>query len=228
MLDLVFDVGAHKGETVNGFFEEGYKKVVAVEPNPQLSELLDLRFRDYDFVLIRKALSSYEGEIDFYLGVEESTISTVSEDWITDSRFTPNYNWWDTPMKVECTTLDNLIDEFGEPNLIKIDVENHEHEVLKGLSKKIDSNIKFEWHEEKYENAQEACQLLVNLEYLNFSCVAGTEGGVDNFTLEAAKDSNEVILLEDNTWEGLDAQIKKILPSQIPSQPYWGMIFAQK
>ena len=150
MNNLVFDIGANKGDTVNDFFKEGYKKVVAVEPIPQFADLLNSRFRDKNFVLVPKAQSSYEGEIDFYLNVQESTLCTVSKEWINESRFTPNYDWHKEPIKVECTTLDRLIDEFGEPNLIKIDVENHEHEVLKGLTKNICSEIKFEWQEEKY------------------------------------------------------------------------------
>ena len=58
-----------------------------------------------------KALSSYEGEIDFYLNTRESTLCTVSKEWINDSRFTPNYTWWDEPIKIKCTTLDNMIDD---------------------------------------------------------------------------------------------------------------------
>ena len=251
MNNLVFDIGAHKGNTVHRFFAQGYKKVVAVEPNPQLADALNLRFRDKDFVLVEKAVSSYEGEIEFYIGIRESTLSTVSKDWITDSRFTSNYDWWDEPLKVKCTNLDNLINEFGEPDLIKIDVENHEHEVLEGLSKDINSEIRFEWHEEKYENAQKACGRLVNLGYSKFACVAGIDGSIDDFTPEEITGAglgknfeydvvNEVsaynkiakgILLYDKeglSWESLDSQMAEIFPSPDQSHPYWGMIFAKK
>ena len=55
MNNLVFDIGANKGDTVNDFFKEGYKKVVAVEPIPQFADLLNSRFRDKNFVLVPKA-----------------------------------------------------------------------------------------------------------------------------------------------------------------------------
>ena len=42
---------------------------------------------------------------------------------------------WEKSCMVELTTLDSLIGLYGMPDFIKIDVEGHELEVLKGLSK---------------------------------------------------------------------------------------------
>jgi hypothetical protein len=45
---------------------------------------------------------------------------------------------------IEQTTIDNLIEKFGNPAFIKIDVEGYELEVLKGLSKETNL-ISFEY-----------------------------------------------------------------------------------
>jgi hypothetical protein len=44
---------------------------------------------------------------------------------------------WDTKVIVPVTTLDRLIEEYGQPAFCKIDVEGFEFEVLKGLSRPI-------------------------------------------------------------------------------------------
>jgi hypothetical protein len=54
----------------------------------------------------------------------------------------PEQNRWGLtvearPVDVDMTTLDLLIERFGRPDYIKIDVEGHELNVLRGLSRPI-------------------------------------------------------------------------------------------
>ena len=44
---------------------------------------------------------------------------------------------WDETVAVTVTTLDDLIDRYGEPAFCKIDVEGYELDVLRGLSRPI-------------------------------------------------------------------------------------------
>jgi hypothetical protein len=51
---------------------------------------------------------------------------------------------WNERRTIKITTLDRLIEEFGIPRFIKIDVEGYELEVLKGLTRPIEM-ISFEY-----------------------------------------------------------------------------------
>ena len=46
---------------------------------------------------------------------------------------------WDKSYEVPVDTLDNMIEKYGTPKFIKIDVEGYEYEVLQGLTKKVPS-----------------------------------------------------------------------------------------
>jgi len=54
-------------------------------------------------------------------------------------------------VQVEATTLDSLMEKYGEPFHIKIDVEGYELEVVSGLSKRVGS-IQFEYIMENFED----------------------------------------------------------------------------
>jgi hypothetical protein len=52
---------------------------------------------------------------------------------------TDGFGWveWNRRQRVAITTLDMLIEEYGEPAFCKIDVEGYELQVLKGLTRAI-------------------------------------------------------------------------------------------
>lgn len=136
--DLVFDVGANMGNRVKVFLELK-AKVVAVEPQKSCYRYLKLMFGN-KIQLVTKGLGAKEETKKFFIA-DSSTISTFSEEYIkavTDSgRFAENK--WNKTEEIEMTTLDNLINLYGVPAFIKIDVEGFEKEVLSGLTKKINA-----------------------------------------------------------------------------------------
>ena len=78
------------------------------------------------------------------------------------------------PIKIKSTSLDNLIKIYGNPDIIKIDVEGYELEVLKGLTKK-SNEICFEWAEEQYDNINKTIKHLQTLGYSEFGYIIGDE-----------------------------------------------------
>jgi FkbM family methyltransferase len=131
--DLVFDVGANKGNRTVIFLELG-AKVVAVEPQKECYEHLTKRFGD-TIDLIKLGLGEKDSTATMYVS-GSTLISSFSKnhvDLMQEDRF-KGADWGDT-IEIKMTTMDVLIEKYGTPAFCKIDVEGYEYDVLKGLSK---------------------------------------------------------------------------------------------
>ena len=100
---------------------------------------------------------------------ENPVISTFTEHWKT-GRFSESN--WDKKITVDVTTLDSLIQKFGNPKYIKIDVEGFEHDVILGLTKKT-GIISFEFTSEFIEDAFKSMDYLISLGYTDFNYSMG-------------------------------------------------------
>ena len=140
--DLCFDVGANVGNRIRPILEIGCQ-VVAVEPQESCYKYLGWKFGD-KIKIVTKGLGENESVKNFHIA-DDATLSTFSDEWldaVKDGRF--KERTWDNVVKIEMTTLDKLIETYGKPRFIKIDVEGYELEVLKGLTKPVDM-ISFEY-----------------------------------------------------------------------------------
>jgi FkbM family methyltransferase len=136
--DVVFDIGANLGNRTR-VFRRLARAVVAVEPQDECMANLRKQFGGGRRVkLVKKAVGTQEGLAEM-LVCDAGAVSSLSSDWIeavqTSGRFAGLE--WNRKQTVEITTLDRLIDEFGMPSFIKIDVEGYEYEVLSGLTKPV-------------------------------------------------------------------------------------------
>jgi FkbM family methyltransferase len=167
-MKIAFDIGANIGQTVDELLPN-YDKIICFEPNPSLVTVIKNKFFNNDKVTIEELGLSDKTETKKFNISNSHVVSTFSEDWINNSRFTNVYNW-DTSIDVKTTTLDEVIDKYGIPYFIKIDVEGYEYEVLKGLTKLLDNTyFAFEWAEEQYEIVNKTVKYLKELGYNNFS-----------------------------------------------------------
>jgi FkbM family methyltransferase len=156
--DLVFDVGCNIGDKAQTYLNMG-AKVIGFEPQKKCANYAAFRFGDMDFTMEPIALSNYKGNASLWES-NAPTISSMSKqfiDTVKDGRF-KEYSWG-SEIKVNVDTLDNMIDKYGKPNYIKIDVEGYELNVLKGLTQPIPL-ISIEFTPELIENT------LVCIEYL--------------------------------------------------------------
>ncbi|MFZ3085686.1 MAG: FkbM family methyltransferase [Candidatus Hydromicrobium sp.] len=147
--DLCFDIGANLGSRTEVFLRLG-AKVVAVEPQNICMKKLKKKYGSNKKVfLIQKAISDNEGEEELMIS-DTHTISSMSKNWMKSLKssdmllVSTSAFQWQKSIKVQVTTLDRLIKEYGRPTFCKIDVEGYEYKVLKGLSKPIDA-VSFEF-----------------------------------------------------------------------------------
>jgi FkbM family methyltransferase len=140
--DLCFDIGANLGNRTRVFLELG-ARVVAVEPQDKCMKKLKKKYANNSKVtLIHKAVGAKEGRGELILS-DSHTVSSMSDEWInsvkeSDMFFTSTSAFqWNKNVSVSVTTLDKLIEEYGRPDICKIDVEGFENEVIDGLSRSI-------------------------------------------------------------------------------------------
>lgn len=166
--DLVFDVGAFIGNKTEIFLNYG-AKVVCFEPQEICINFLASKFAcNKNVTIVQKGLSYEHGYIDFFECTTAKTISTFSKEWTTDGRFVEQGYSWKKPIKIEVTTLDEMIKIYGIPKFCKIDVEGFEYEVLKGLSTIIPA-LSFEFTYENKLNTQKILDHLTSLGYTKFN-----------------------------------------------------------
>jgi FkbM family methyltransferase len=137
--DLAFDIGAHVGDRTASFRRLGCR-VVALEPQPLPARALRLiHGADPLVTLLPIAAGPAHGTLTLHLNSRNPTVSTVSPDFVAAARGSGGWEGqvWDRTLDVPSTTLDNLIERFGKPAFLKIDVEGFEAEVLAGLSQAV-------------------------------------------------------------------------------------------
>ena len=173
MTKLVFDIGANIGNWALANLEKA-GQIISVEASPKTFQKLTETCRPYLKItcLNYAVCDSKDEEIVFYEAAFDS-ISTLNKDWLASdtSRFV------NTPYsEIRCKpiSLDKLIETYGLPELIKIDVEGAEDIVLKSLSTKC-TMVCFEWASEMNTVTYKCLDYLVNLGYTKFAIQNGDD-----------------------------------------------------
>jgi hypothetical protein len=126
--------------------------------------------------------------------------------------YEPSFQWTLEPVTI--TSLDRLIETYGTPSFIKIDVEGHELEVIKSLTTKYSGTIAFEWSEEMNKEAIETINYISDvLGHTKFYIQLE-----DSYTF--VPDENSYITKE----ETIDMINTKWVPTR---HELWGMIWSK-
>lgn len=171
---LCFDIGAHAGNRVRCWRQLG-ARVVAVEPQPAFARLLRLLYgRDRGVELVAAAVGRHAGSAPLLISERTPTVTTLSRDWAASMRTEPSFAGvrWSLGDSVEVVTLQTLIERFGEPRFVKIDVEGYEAEVLAGLTTAVPS-LSFEYVPAARQIALECIDRVVSLGHYRYNWSRG-------------------------------------------------------
>ena len=183
---LGFDIGAYDGGVAKAYLDIGVKELVCVEPNPYTYYRLFNRFTDTDNVhLVDKLLSSSVAtDIIFFSSTRHPQISTANKEFITNSRYANQMDEndvlfeWDHTYRVDTTTIDKLIEEYGTPQFIKVDTVGDEHNTFLGLTDLYPgTTIMFKVREEFLPTTYECIEYLHKLGYNKFGLIGGDRVG---------------------------------------------------
>lgn len=172
--DLCFDIGANLGQRTRIFRQMGVR-TVTVEPQALCLRVLRALYRrDPGVQLVPLAVGAGDGEADMLVNDSANSLTSLSADYVqalrTGGRET-NLNW-NRRTRVQVTSLDALIRQYGRPAFIKIDVEGYELEVLKGLSSRVPA-LSFEFTPELLPMAQDCVRRLAGLGMTSFNLSLG-------------------------------------------------------
>jgi FkbM family methyltransferase len=130
---LIFDIGCHNGQDADFYLRKGFN-VVAVEANPELCAELRRRFSGHiaegRFVLIEKAISERAGEVDFFVNLRASIWGTIRADLAKRNQAAGAAS---KRIVVPSITFSSLIERFGIPHYLKVDIEGADRLCLQGL-----------------------------------------------------------------------------------------------
>lgn len=128
--DLIVDLGAHNGDDSAHYLEAGFR-VVAVEANPLLAQLVLRRFAEAvsagRLTVLNVGIAQRPGTSSFWVNDDNSVWSSFDRD--LGGRHGSRCHAVD----VKCMQLDTLLDAHGIPHYLKIDIEGADRACLEAL-----------------------------------------------------------------------------------------------
>lgn len=189
--DLVFDIGAHVGDRVASFRRLG-ARVVAVEPQPVIAKVLKLFYgRSAEVSIEMEAVGRNAGAISMMINIDNPTVSSASPAFVGAACDAPGWEGqrWTKSVTVPVTTLDALIEKYGAPAFIKIDVEGFEEEALAGLTRAVKA-LSFEFTTIQRDIALACIERCIAIGYTRFNAALGES---QSFAFADWVDSQEIM-----------------------------------
>jgi FkbM family methyltransferase len=171
--DLIFDVGAHKGEDTAFYLSKGFR-VIAIEANPNFCRVIEDRFReavsDGSLVILNTAIAQHEGTIEFFVNEKKSVWGTTKRDWVDRNRqFGAGQI---SEIKVSCEPLSNIVAKHGIPYYCKIDIEGADVDALASLSQdEAPQYVSIESTKTSWDDLIDEFRLLRSLGYRRFKVI---------------------------------------------------------
>lgn len=164
--NMIFDIGMHSGEDTGYYLQSGYN-VVAVEAEPTLCELVakkyDAEVERGQLTILNVGINETYGEFEFYL-------SSLHSEWNSfDIENASKGGGTATKVTVPCVPYRHLVEQFGIPYYVKIDIEGNDWLCLKEM--KPGELSQFVSIEMAHSRADTDINRLYELGYRNFKII---------------------------------------------------------
>lgn len=205
---LIFDIGANVGnwskENINNC-----DKIIAIEPQSDVYEELKKTCANKNIICLNYAVCNNDCKDIIFYQSNCNQLSSLNKEWFTNptSRFYNRCSFQSIICK--SITIDKLIEEYGKPDLIKIDVESGEYTCIISLTQKVNC-LCFEWASEVNEITFACMDYLLTL-------------GFTNFYIQF--EDNYLFRPDENSYYSIE-ETKKILLNTTPRE-HWGMIWCK-
>ncbi len=167
--DLCFDVGANRGLRTKVLSHLG-GRVIAIEPQKGCADILRRAYPSQREVIVVQAACGAARGMGTLRVCDTDVLSSLSDEWINavsnSGRF--GQSEWRKSEACEIVTLDELIEFYGTPAFVKVDVEGYETAVLSGLTQPVPS-LSFEFTPERMETTLQCVDRLVELGMCEFN-----------------------------------------------------------
>ena len=162
--NLIYDIGMNNGDDTAYYLYRGYR-VVAVEANPPLVAAAQGRFRSEiaagQLVIRNVGIAQEEGEFPFW-------ICELHSEWCSFRRsIASRENAVHYAIPVPCIRFRSLVEEFGVPHYLKIDIEGYDRFCLEDLTPETAPQ-----HISVEASELELLDLLHGLGYDRFKCIS--------------------------------------------------------
>jgi len=127
---LIIDLGMHIGQDTEFYLAKGFR-VVAVEANPLLARQGEEKFRDAinagRLTILNVGIGAHAGVFPFYVNKHLSEWSSFDE--AIGSRLAGS-----TIIDVKMITVETLMEQYGTPYYLKVDIEGADEAVIERLN----------------------------------------------------------------------------------------------
>jgi len=170
--DLVFDVGLHRGEDTAFYLAKGFR-VIAIEASPSLVADAKEKFRDSiaggRLTIVNVAIAEMPGPIDFFAN-PISEWGTIRKEWANR-----NANLGSASSHVLTVTgvnFSSIIEEYGTPYYLKVDIEGADLLCLEALKKpRVPKYVSIESDMVSWQSLEHEFDVLKGLGYRRFKVV---------------------------------------------------------
>lgn len=162
---MYFDIGSNVGKWSLANIDK-CAKIISIEASPITFNKLVNNCKNDKIILLNHAVCNNNCKDIIFYQADIDVLSTINKEWLTSdkSRF---FN--QTYKEIICKTIgiDNLIELYGIPDIIKIDVEGGEYECITSLTQKVDL-LCFEWASELNDITFKCLDYLLTLGFIQF------------------------------------------------------------